>query len=271
MMYCWSHAGGGLRDRRGGESRRGRRNEGREINHIEMRMRRKKGLIVAFDMEDVDSALSLAREMRNADGEFVIKIGRPLEMQAGVKIMAKIKEISGLPVIYDGKIADIPYISRRIAENAFDAGADAVIVHAFVGSDVLRAVKETGKGDVIAVVDMTHEGSNEFLRRVSSEMISAVLDVGVDGVVIPATDPQRLRHFASMIDNAYIISPGIKTQGASVGDAILNGADYEIVGRAIYAAENPKEAAETIYEEMIRRWRSGRNGRIGYRWITGGD
>ena len=73
-----------------------------------MRLKKEKGIIVAFDMEDTEFALELARDLRGARGNFVIKVGRPLEMRAGIGILAQIKDASGLPIIYDGKIADIP-------------------------------------------------------------------------------------------------------------------------------------------------------------------
>jgi orotidine-5'-phosphate decarboxylase len=218
-----------------------------------MRMRKEHGLIIAFDMEDVAFAANLAKDLKGAEGNFAIKIGRTLEMQTGKGIIAKIKEFSELPVIYDGKIADIPYISRKIAENAYDAGADAVIVQGFVGSDVLNEIVDLGLGDVIAVVEMTHPGSDEYIQPVSEKIAEMVEDIGIDGVVLPATRPERVKKLVKIVKNAYVISPGIKAQGANPGDAILNGADYEVVGRAIYEADNPKRAAEEIYKEVIER------------------
>lgn len=211
------------------------------------KIKKEKGVIVAFDMEDVSFALKLAEELNCIEGNFAIKIGRPLEMQTGNSIISKIKDISDLPVIYDGKIADIPYISKEIAKEAYDAGADAVIIHAFLGGDVIEAVKELDAGDVIAVIEMSHKGSDEFIGPVSEKMIGFVDEFGIDGVVLPATRPDRVKKLSKMIDDAYIISPGIKTQGAKVGDAVSNGADYEVVGRAIYNSKNPKVAAKDIY------------------------
>ena len=43
----------------------------------------------------------------------------------------------------------------------------------------------------------------------------------------------------------------LKAQGAEVGDAIKTGADYEIIGRAIYGASDPKKAAEELYKEIL--------------------
>ena len=52
-----------------------------------MRLRKEKGLIVAFDMEDVEFAVKLAQDLRGAKGNFAIKIGRPLEMQVGKEVI----------------------------------------------------------------------------------------------------------------------------------------------------------------------------------------
>ena len=106
---------------------------------------------------------------------------------------------------------------------------------------------------MIAIVEMTHPGSDEYIQPVSEKIAEMVEVIGVDGVVLPATRPERVKKLVKIVKNAYVISPGIKAQGANPGDAILNGADYEVVGRAIYEADNPKRAAEEIYKEVIER------------------
>ena len=224
------------------------------------RLKKRPGIIVAFDMEDAHSAVHLAEELSGADGNFAIKIGRPLEMQTGKEIISRISAVTDIPIIYDGKIADIPYVSAKIAEIAYDAGADAVIMHAFVGADAVREVVNMGKGDVITVIEMTHPGSVEYLEPISERLIRMVSEIGVDGVVLPATRPERVKRLSGLLESeseseTYIISPGIYAQGAEPGDAITSGADYEIVGRAIYRSGNPKDSAERIYREIIDRLR----------------
>ena len=134
------------------------------------KIEKKRGLVIALDVEDVSKAVKIACELRSAKGNFVVKIGRPLEIQLGGRVISLVKNTSMLPLIYDGKIADIPYISRRISENVYRLGADAVIVHAFVGSDVLKEVINLDMGDVIAVIDMTHNGSREFIGPVALKL-----------------------------------------------------------------------------------------------------
>jgi len=216
--------------------------------------------MVAFDMEDVPSAILLAEELSAADGNFAIKIGRPLEMQTGKEVISKVRDATDIPIVYDGKIADIPYISAKIAEIAYDAGADAIIMHAFVGADVVREVVNLGMGDVITVIEMTHPGSVEYLENVSEKLIRKTSEIGVDGIVLPATRPERVSALSELLNSGYdgdsetyIISPGIHAQGAEPGDAIINGSDYEVVGRAIYQSEDPKGSAERIYRQAISR------------------
>jgi orotidine-5'-phosphate decarboxylase len=224
------------------------------------KLSKKPGIIVALDIKDIDFALNLAKEMDKAKGNYALKIGRSLEMQGGKSIISKIKEVSNIPLIYDGKIADIPFISSEIAEIAYEAGADAVIMHSFVGSDVIKEIINLNMGDVITVVEMTHPGAVEYYQHYSEKMAEAALKLGVNGIVLPATRPERVKKLSKLIsDSIYIISPGIKAQGAKPGDAIINGADYEVVGRAIYESEEPRKTAEALYQEIIERKRLTRN------------
>jgi orotidine-5'-phosphate decarboxylase len=129
-------------------------------------------------------------------------------------------------------------------------------MHAFVGADAVCEVVDLGKGDVITVIEMTHPGSVEYLEPISERLIQMVSGIGVDGVVLPATRPERVKRLSELLESeTYIISPGVHAQGAEPGDAVTSGADYEIVGRAIYRSENPKASAERIYREIIDRLR----------------
>ena len=217
-------------------------------------LKKEPGIIVALDIKNIDVAIKIAEEIEEAKGNFALKIGRPLEMQNGKNIISKIKEVTNVPIIYDGKIADIPFISREIAEIAYGEGADAIIMHSFVGSDVIEEIINLNMGDVIAVVEMTHPGALEYYQPNSEKMAEQVSKLGVNGIVLPATRPDRVKILSKLIDNSvYVISPGIKAQGAKPGDAIINGADYEVVGRAIYDSVNPKKSAELLYQNIKKR------------------
>ena len=53
-----------------------------------------------------------------------------------------------------------------------------------------------------------------------------------------------------IIGDREILSPGVGAQGGSASEAIKAGADYVIVGRAIYKSDNPRKVAEDIASEI---------------------
>jgi len=204
------------------------------------------GIVVALDMDDIDDTLDLISHIKDAEGNFVLKVGRLLEMRYGINIISDIRDSCDLPIIYDGKIADIPYISAKIAESAYNAGADAVIVHGCVGADVVEAVVDLGMGDVIVVVEMSHPGWGRCAH--SRWDILETVNVGAHGVVLPATNSDVTREILKVLSpDIYSMTPGVGAQGAEVGAGFEVGATYEIIGRKIYEDRNPRWMAVYCY------------------------
>lgn len=138
-------------------------------------------------------------------------------------------------LIADIKLADVEHIATKIARLMKEIGFDAIISHAFIGSDVVSSVlKEI---PVICVVAMTNKGSL-LLDSNFEQIIKDLQDLDIAGIVAPATKPNILRRIRSLTSH-LIFSPGIGAQGAQYGSAIKNGADYEIIGRSILKAEDP--------------------------------
>ncbi|MCJ7463580.1 MAG: orotidine 5'-phosphate decarboxylase, partial [Thermoplasmata archaeon] len=73
---------------------------------------------------------------------------------------------------------------------------------------------------------------------------------GARGIVAPATRPERIAALRKIIGGLEIISPGVGAQGGKASDAIRAGADYIIVGRAIYDAPDPGGAAKALADEV---------------------
>jgi len=222
-----------------------------------MEIKKEKGLIIALDRMEPAVFFGYLGWLQTLKGNFAIKIGRPLEMvfaKNGLNhplLHARDKLKDKLPIIYDGKIADIPFISAQIAEDAYEMGADAVIMHGFMGEDVVQEVISLGK-PVILVVAMSNSGSTEYLDQVSKSLAWMCNGLEIEGIVLPATRPVVIEKIKELIlPSTFIISPGIKAQGAQPGDAIRAGADYEVVGRAITGANDPKAAAEALYQQIL--------------------
>ncbi len=208
-------------------------------------MKKDTSLILALDVTSRQRALSLAKSLK--DYFDAIKVGYPLILSAGLGI---VKEISVfLPVIADLKIADIPNTNRLISEAALQAGASALIAHAFPGLDSLQACADCAAShgaSLFVVTEMSHPGAGQFMAPLAEGMARLAMEVGAAGVVAPATRPERIKLIRSVIGNKIIISPGVGAQGGSVSEALAAGADYLIVGRSIYDAEDPAASARRL-------------------------
>ncbi len=205
------------------------------------------GLILALDVYDRDRALEIAES--TADYLWAVKVNWPLIIGSGLKIITELKQITGLPVIADLKLADIPNTNRLIAGEVFGAGADYIIAHGFVGRDSVKAVMELG--EAIIVVEMSHPGAEEFIQAATDRLIEMANELEPFGVIAPATRPERVSYIRSKLKPGIkVIAPGVGAQGGKAGEAIKAGADYVVVGRAIYESENPREAARRLSEEV---------------------
>lgn len=210
-------------------------------------MKHESRLILALDVTEEEKAL----EVSKAVGDIVdaIKVGYPLVLSCGLDMVSIIAEHSD--VICDFKVADIPNTNRLIVENVFKRGASGVIVQGFVGKDSIEAcVKAAGDGDVFVVVEMSHPGGAEFFQPVTDRLIKLATNAGATGVIAPATRPERVAYIRNLAGDLKILTPGIGAQGGSAADAVSAGADYVIVGRGIYRAEDPKAAARQIVDDI---------------------
>jgi len=203
-------------------------------------------LVLALDETDPARALEIAKQV----SPFVakIKINYPLVLSAGLEIVTEISKFS--PVICDFKVADIPNTNRLIAEAAFNAGASGIIAHAFPGPESLKALREVDASkDLYVVITMSHPKGGEFFDIES--FCSLALEIGVTGVVAPATRPEDVSKVRNLIGDLEIISPGVGAQGGSSKDTLKAGANFIIVGRGIYQSDDPAAAAEKYSKELV--------------------
>lgn len=210
-----------------------------------MQLEKKTGIIFALDLKDKEKAMEACAQVKAYID--AVKIGYPFVLRNSVNAIGEIKEKLGKPVIADFKVADIPEISRAICEEAVNSGADYVIVHGFVGESVVKACSEVA--EIFVVCDMSHASSEQFITRHALE-IAEIAKKHAFGIVAPATKEKIIKNLRKIIGEKLIISPGVKVQGAKPGAAIKAGADFEIVGRAIYNAEDKVKAVREIIKEI---------------------
>jgi len=209
-------------------------------------MRKDTRIILALDVTSRTDALRVVDAVR--DHVDAIKVNWPLILAAGPEIIRELSAVKD--VICDMKIADIPNTNRLIVEQAMARGASAVICHGFTGDDSVRACVDAAKGQVFVVTEMSHPGGRQFTAPVADKLAAVAKGAGARGIVAPATRPERIADLRRIIGGMEIISPGVGAQGGKASDAIRAGADYVIVGRAIYDSSDPSGAAERLAAEV---------------------
>jgi orotidine-5'-phosphate decarboxylase len=83
-------------------------------------------------------------------------------------------------------------------------------------------------------------------------------EAGADGIIASPQEAAMIRALPEAQDR-LIVTPGVRPSGADLGDqkrvatpakAIAEGADHIVVGRPVWQAEDPADAARTILAEL---------------------
>jgi orotidine-5'-phosphate decarboxylase len=208
-------------------------------------------LIIALDVTNKEEAISIASKLGSVTD--AIKVNYPLVLACGLDIIGELKQYAN--VIADFKVADIPNTNTLICEETFKAGADAIICQGFVGSDSVRACVDVAKKyhkETFVVTEMSHPGALDFLQPKAFDLVDIAVKSGASGIIAPATRPERLREIKQRANALKILSPGVGAQGGDAKAAIDAGADFIIVGRSVYNAKNPYDAAIDVIEQIRR-------------------
>ena len=219
------------------------------LNVINMNV--KNNIILAMDLMDLKAAEAVCESIN----EYIdtIKIGYPLTLAEGLSTIGFFKDNFDYKVICDYKVADIPATNEKIADQTFDAGADAIICHGFVGPDSVDACRisaEDHGADVFLLTEMSHPGAVKFLQANADEIARMGVKMGIGNYVAPSTRPERLSQIRDIVGKeAFIISPGVGTQGGDPKET-LKYSNALIIGRSIYNAEDPKKATEDIVDSI---------------------
>lgn len=216
-----------------------------------------KDVIIACDFKDRSGLDVLLAAL---DGEKpYLKIGMEMYYRYGYELVKELKE-RGFKVFLDLKLHDIPNTVEAAARVLAELKTDIINVHAAGGKEMMRRAAEAVKAispdtKVIAVTQLTSTSpemlKNELLidtpmdetvRRYAENAKAA----GLDGVVCSALEAPIIKELGLLS-----VTPGIRFAGGSADDqkrvvtpekAARLGSDYIVVGRAITAAPDPREA-----------------------------
>ncbi len=220
-------------------------------------------LIVALDYWSIEDARRLVRDL--GDEVSFYKVGLGLQLVGGNEFARELIA-EGKRVFLDYKYYDIEETVQRAVAQAAELKITFLTVHG-VASIMKAAVAGRGNSamkvlGVTVLTSMDAEDIREmgFECNVEDVVVARAkraLEVGIDGVVASALEAAELRGQTG--NKLMIVSPGIRPSGGARHDqkrvatpfeAMRAGADYLVLGRPIYAANDPKAAAQAIIREM---------------------
>ena len=230
-------------------------------------------LIVALDVENIAAANQLVTTL--SDEVTWFKIGKQLFTAVGpasVKLLLEAKK----NIFLDLKFHDIPNTIAGAVGSATKIGANIINMHASGGLEMMRAAAEVAekqaselgipKPTLLGVTILTSVDETTFqrdfgTRRKLKDQVAYLAELsqraGLDGVVASPLEIGLIRKVCG--DDFVIVTPGVRPAWAASNDqqrvmtpaeAIDAGADYIVVGRPITAADNSRQAARTILQEI---------------------
>ena len=235
----------------------------------------KSRIVLALDLEDPnpERLAAKSKEILRKASPFIcaVKINRQLVLSLGLRNgVDSIVELAhglALPTIMDAKLNDVGHTNEFMMRTYADTGFDAIIASPVVGWEdglepVFRVATSRGKS-VILLVYMSNPGAEMFYSLMATEgqetpkpvyerLTKLAVAWKAHGVIVGATKPQVIKHVREWVgDGLRIYSPGIGAQGGDAGVAVRAGADYLIVGRAVYQATDPAKAAQQLRDATI--------------------
>ncbi len=233
-------------------------------------------LIVALDYPTEEAALKTVDELK--DVVSIFKVGMELFYSCGPQILDKIYA-RGCRVFLDLKFHDIPNTVAGAARSVTRKGVFMLSLQIPGGKEMIRRACEAAKQEaanqgipkprIIGITVLTSIDQNTLEKElgIKGTVKDKVLEwsvlgqkAGLDGVV---ASPKEILPIRKMCGKDYlIVTPGIRPTWATCNDqkrvmtpaeAAARGADYIVVGRPITLAQNPKDAACRIIQEMEER------------------
>ena len=137
---------------------------------------------------------------------------------------------------------DVALLVENRADAAGQAGCDGVQLPP--NPAAIRAVKQALGEDVIVGADC---GSSRHLAMVAGE-------AGADYVIFDASDPETIVWWAELMEPPCVVWGGITLQSAP--PLIQAGADFLMVGQAIWGAPKGPKAAVAAFHRLLRETES---------------
>jgi orotidine-5'-phosphate decarboxylase len=229
-------------------------------------------IIVALDVPTADHALKLAQTVAPSVGAF--KIGKELFTSAGPEIVRRIRD-TGASVFLDLKFHDIPNTVAKAVESAVRLDVQMLTLHTSGGSAMMMTAEkaaqqiamQSGKNAPLILgvtvltsmdaADLAEIGVTATPAQQVERLAALAARSGLRGLVCSPLEIAALRKI--LPDHMQLVTPGIRPADSKADDqkrtltpkeAMDAGASWLVIGRPIYAAENPRAAAEKILASL---------------------
>lgn len=229
-------------------------------------------VIVALDVPSASAATALASQLAPVVGAF--KIGSELFTSAGPEIVREIRKAGG-SVFLDLKFHDIPNTVAKAVAAATRLDVQMLTIHVSGGTEMIRAALQAAEQTasaagcsaplVLGVTVLTSMdapalgeiGSQPNPARQVERLADLAIRAGMRGLVCSPLEITAMRQ--QLPADVQLVTPGIRTGAEKADDqkrtlspkeAIAAGANWLVIGRPIYAASNPRLAAENILASL---------------------
>ena len=223
-------------------------------------------LILALDVANAHQGLQMADTLGDAVSFY--KIGLGMLTGGGLALANELKDEHGKRIFLDMKLFDISATIEAAVRGLASFGHDFLTVHG--DPHVVRAAR-IGAGvsgmKILAVTILTSLDRADLdaalikpgrIADLVQERAGLAFDAGADGVICSPHEAALIRALPES-RGKLIVTPGVRPADTAHGDqkrvatprqAIENGANHIVVGRPIWAAADPRAAAQAILADL---------------------
>ena len=223
-------------------------------------------LIVALDVPNAHAALEMTQQIGDAVNFY--KIGLGMLTTGGLALANELIQEHGKRVFLDMKLFDIGATVESAVRGLAQFDLDFLTVHG--DPHVVNAAKQGAAGSNLKIFGVTILTSLDRadldncllqpgdIKDLVITRAAKVFEAGADGVIASPQEAALIRSLPEA-EGRLIVTPGVRPAGAALGDqkrvatphdAINDGADHIVVGRPIWRAASPAQAAKDIVASL---------------------
>jgi orotidine-5'-phosphate decarboxylase len=223
-------------------------------------------LIVALDVPNAHAALEMTQHIGEAVNFY--KIGLGMLTTGGLALANELIQEQGKRVFLDMKLFDIGATVEAAVRGLSQFDLDFLTVHG--DPHVVDAAKQGAAGSNLKILGVTILTSLDRadldncliqqgdIKDLVITRAAKAFEAGADGVIASPQEAALIRALPEA-KGRLIVTPGVRPTGSALGDqkrvatpydAIKDGADHIVVGRPVWTAKSPAQAAKDIVSSL---------------------